>query len=70
MDGNNFHGPLFIIGMPRSGTKLLRGLLNQHPQIGIPLSETEFLPWLVKCFPDYGDISGRDAYHDEPGVLG
>ncbi len=29
-----FAGPLFLVGMPRSGTKLLRDLLNQHPDIG------------------------------------
>lgn len=33
--------------MPRSGTKLLRGILNNHPEIAIPSFETEFLPYLV-----------------------
>ena len=28
-------GPLFVIGMWRSGTSLLYALLNQHPQIGL-----------------------------------
>jgi hypothetical protein len=32
---------MFLIGMPRSGTKLLRGLLNQHPRVRIPTAETE-----------------------------
>ena len=42
-----FEGPLFIAGAPRSGTKLLRDLVKQHPAIGIPDYETEFLPrWL------------------------
>jgi sulfotransferase family protein len=41
-------GPLFIIGMPRSGTKLLRGLLEQHPRIRVPTIETEFFPFLVR----------------------
>ena len=36
-----FRGPLFIIGMPRSGTKLLRGLLNGHSRVAIPSCETE-----------------------------
>ena len=39
-----FRGPLFIVGAPRSGTKLLRDLVKQHPAIGIPDYETEFLP--------------------------
>jgi hypothetical protein len=41
-------GPLFIIGMPRSGTKLLRGLLEQHPRVRVPTIETEFFPFLVR----------------------
>ena len=44
----SWEGPLFIVGMPRSGTKLLRGLLNQHPRIRIPDFETEFAPFLVR----------------------
>lgn len=45
---NPWNGPLFIIGMPRSGTKLLRGLLNQHTNIAILTRETEFLPFWHK----------------------
>ena len=48
-----FQGPLFIVGAPRSGTKLLRDLVKQHPAIGIPDYETEFLPrWLDKGLDD------------------
>jgi len=43
-----FNGPIFLVGMPRSGTKLLRDLLNQHPRIAIPSIETEFLPGLLR----------------------
>ena len=28
-------GPVFVVGMWRSGTSLLYALLNQHPQIGL-----------------------------------
>lgn len=41
-----WEGPLFIIGMPRSGTKLLRGLLTRHPRIRILAAETDFLPFI------------------------
>lgn len=52
----SFAGPLFIVGMPRSGTKLLRGLLKRHPRIGVPAAETEFLPWLARRFARFGDL--------------
>jgi len=53
-------GPLFVVGMWRSGTSLLYALLNQHPQIGLmyesdmlTLSPLFFIPrksswWLNK----------------------
>jgi hypothetical protein len=39
--------PVFIVGTPRSGTTLLRLLLNNHPQIAIP-DETGIMNWLYK----------------------
>lgn len=54
-----FRGPLFIIGMPRSGTKLLRDLLNQHSQIFIPDIETEFLIYWFNNWNRFGDLSDR-----------
>jgi len=39
--------PIFIVGSPRSGTTLLRLMLNQHPRIAIP-PESLFLPQLYK----------------------
>ncbi len=58
----SFTGPLFIVGMPRSGTKLLRGLLNQHPLISIPNIETHFLPYWEKHWSEYGDLSDRNDF--------
>jgi Sulfotransferase family len=53
-NGNAWTGPLFIVGMPRSGTKLLRGLLNQHSRIRIPDIETDFLPFLARWVRNHG----------------
>lgn len=50
-------GPLFIVGMPRSGTKLLRSLLNNHSKISIPNSETEILPYWATYWKEYGDLT-------------
>lgn len=45
---DKFSGPLFIVGMSRSGTKLIRELLNQHPDVGIPVHETKFIPKFIQ----------------------
>jgi Sulfotransferase family len=43
--------PLFIVGCPRSGTTLLRRLLNAHPRLGIP-PESHFIPHLHRGYGD------------------
>lgn len=48
--------PLFIVGMPRSGTKLLRAILNQHPAIFISNIETEFFPFWVRHWHRFGSL--------------
>lgn len=35
-----FTGPLCIVGMPRSGIRLLCDLLNRHSRIAIPDNES------------------------------
>jgi hypothetical protein len=50
-------GPLFIVGMPRSGTKLVRDLLNNHPFIYIAEIETNFLQIWQNKWSKYGDLS-------------
>lgn len=55
-------GPLFIIGMPRSGTKLLRGLLHQHPRVRVPTIETDFFPFLVRWVRERGRPESESAF--------
>ncbi len=60
---NKFDGPVFILGIGRSGTKLLRSILSANNLICIPDLETNFLPmWLLKG-DDYGDLSARDNFN-------
>ena len=39
---------LFIVGMPRSGTKLLRDLLNRHTEVSVFPNESHVIPFLVR----------------------
>lgn len=57
-----FSGPLLIVGMQRSGTKLLRDLLNQHPEVGIPRVETHFIPWFVRRYPEAPAVWDEQAF--------
>lgn len=43
---------LFIIGYPRSGTTLLRLMMNKHPRICVP-PEAAFLTWLYRDFAEF-----------------
>jgi hypothetical protein len=64
---NNFKGPIFIAGMPRSGTKLLRDLLNQHSRISIPEVETHFLPLFIRKYGkdfDFNASSNAALFND------
>ena len=62
MSQERFTGPLFIVGLPRSGTKLFRTLLNSHSKIRILTVETEFLPYWVKSWSSLGDLSQRPVF--------
>jgi hypothetical protein len=44
----------FVVGVSRSGTTLLRLMLDAHPQLSIP-PETHFLPELIECQPSTVD---------------
>ncbi len=51
---NNFNqqSPIFIIGMPRSGTSLMSSMLSAHPNISIPYSETKFISHWTHRYPN------------------
>jgi hypothetical protein len=58
----DFTGPVFVVGMPRSGTKVLRDLLRGHPRIRIPPSETNLLPIWAANWHRFGDLSDRTQF--------
>jgi hypothetical protein len=58
-----FEGPLFIVGLSRSGTTLLRSLLNQNSRISMTPAESHFIPYLLKKYgkdPDFSTEGDRE----------
>ncbi|MGI9235082.1 MAG: sulfotransferase family protein [Woeseiaceae bacterium] len=53
---------LFLVGMPRSGTKLFRDMLNRHPAVAIFPFESHFFPFFNQRFATYGDIASRKRF--------
>jgi len=53
---------LFIVGMPRSGTKLLRDLLNRHPDVAIFPNESHFFPRMPALIEKHGDPRRRECF--------
>lgn len=47
--------PIFIVGAPRSGTSLIRVILNRHPEIGI-CDETYFFYYVYSRRNKFGDL--------------
>ena len=62
MSPQRFNGPVFIVGMVRSGTKLLRGLLLENPRVQIPAGESDLLPMWIDQWDRFGDLSHRDDF--------
>ncbi len=58
--------PFFVIGNPRSGTTLLRLMLNQHTEIVVP-PESGFSVWLADRFAgaDFASGAVRAGFVDE-----
>ena len=61
-DAAVWEGPLFIVGMPRSGTKLLRGLLSNHPRLRLLAAETDFLPFIDGWVRRHGKPTTAEAF--------
>jgi hypothetical protein len=49
--------PIFVVGAGRSGTTLLRLMLNEHPDISIP-SESHFIGPLFRTFGPHATLAG------------
>lgn len=49
-------GPIFVVGAPRSGTTLLRTMLNRHPRIGL-CDETFFFYYVYARRRAFGDLT-------------
>jgi hypothetical protein len=54
--------PIFVVGCPRSGTTLLRLMLDAHPTLAIP-PESHFIPLVARVRSRYDQPSGFDAEH-------
>lgn len=50
------NAPFFIVGAQRSGTTMLRLMLNRHPQLSIPFESGFILPFFRRLH-QYGDLS-------------
>jgi hypothetical protein len=61
--GKRVRAPVFIVGAPRSGTTLLRVILNRHPQLAMWGGEVDFFRRLYNrrhVFGDPGNARDRD----------
>ena len=52
--------PIFVVGCPRSGTTLLRLMLDAHPEVAIP-PESHFIPGVWRVRERYGSGAAFDA---------
>ena len=54
--------PFFVVGFPRSGTKMLRELLNNSPEVWISDVESNFIPRFTREMGRYGDLEIYDRF--------
>ena len=60
--------PIFVVGCPRSGTTLLRLMLDAHPALAIP-PESHFIPLVARVRSRYRQPSGFVAEHMAADVM-
>lgn len=60
--------PFFIIGVPRSGTTLLRLMLNSHSRIHIP-AESKFIVPVYKKYKKYENSVPRECWDEIIGFM-
>jgi hypothetical protein len=54
--------PFFLVGNPRSGTKMLRELLNASPDIWLSDVESHFIPKFTRRIGEFGDLAERPSF--------
>ena len=54
--------PFFVVGNPRSGTKMLRELLNASPDLWMSEVESHFIPKFTRAIAGYGDLADRGQF--------
>lgn len=62
-------GPVFLLGAPRSGTTLLRLLLNAHPRLCLP-HECSLVAEFLKAFPDENAPLSPSAFYEKAAGVG
>jgi hypothetical protein len=53
--------PFFVVGFQRSGTTLLRVMLDNHPDVAVPLDTTGLWSRMEAQLDHYGDLDGTDG---------
>ena len=51
---------VFVVGVPRSGTTLVRDLISRHPQVAMPQDEFQLIPFLIKRFGHKAELDDTD----------